>query len=115
METKVGKCLCGEPEKVIEENGKQILCRCPLYIKLIGKNPQTGEPVDEWNCAIAWVPILLIENSQHSRHVGAAVESMRNEMVKSGDAISGAINRALVLKDTRPRQVLEYIGVEDID
>jgi hypothetical protein len=85
METRTGKCLCGEPEKVIIENGKQILERCPLYIKLQGKNPQDGAPIDHWGCAISWIPILLVENTQQARQGGAAVESMRNEIVKRMD------------------------------
>lgn len=41
--------------------------------------------MDEWGCSIAWMPILLIENSQMQRQTGAAVESFRNEMVKSNE------------------------------
>ena len=44
-----------------------------------GRNPQTGESVDEWGCAVTWLPILLIENSQKQRETGAAVETFRNE------------------------------------
>jgi len=31
------------------------------------------------------MPVLMIENSQQQRQTGAAVESFRNEMVKSND------------------------------
>jgi len=54
-------------------------------MKLQGTNPNTGEPTEEWGCAMAWMPILLIENAQQSRSTGAAVESFRNEMVKAND------------------------------
>jgi len=81
MEVVVGPCLCGQPEKVIEENGKQVIQRCPLYIKLRGNNPQGGE-VDEWACAIAWLPILLVENSKEVRQGAAATESFRNIMFR---------------------------------
>jgi len=30
---------------------------------------------------VAWLPVLLIENAQQSRGVGAALESFRNEVV----------------------------------
>ena len=36
--------------------------------------------------AMAWMPVLLIENAQMSRQTGAAVESFRNEMVKANEA-----------------------------
>lgn len=50
-----------------------------------GHNPNTGKDVDEWSCAVAWLPVLLIENSQQQRSTGAAVESFRNEMVKANE------------------------------
>jgi hypothetical protein len=34
---------------------------------------------------MAWMPMLMIENSQQQRSTGAAVESFRNEMVKSNE------------------------------
>ncbi len=57
--------------------------QCAWFTQLRGKNPQTGAEVDEWGCAVTWLPMLLIENSQQQRQTGAAVESFRNEMVKS--------------------------------
>lgn len=56
---------------------------CAWFVQIRGKNPNTGEDTDEYACSIAWMPILLIENSQMSRQTGAAVESFRNEMVKA--------------------------------
>jgi hypothetical protein len=59
---------------------------CAWFMQVRGTNPQTGKEIDEWGCAIAWMPTLMIENSQQQRQTGAAVESFRNEMVKSNDA-----------------------------
>lgn len=59
---------------------------CAWFLKIRGTNPNTGQDMDDWGCSIAWMPILLIENSQMSRQTGAAVESFRNEMVKSNEA-----------------------------
>ena len=52
-------------------------------MKINGKNPNTGKDTEEWGCAMAWLPILLVENAQQSRSTGAAVESFRNEMVEA--------------------------------
>ena len=57
--------------------------KCSWYMQIRGPNPNTGEPVDEWGCAVTWMPMLLIENSQQQRQTGAAVESFRNETVKA--------------------------------
>lgn len=58
---------------------------CAWFIQIRGKNPNTGEDVDEWGCAQAWLPVLMIENSQQQRQTGAAVESFRNEMTKANE------------------------------
>lgn len=55
--------------------------RCAWYTKLAGENPNTGEIVDEHGCAMAWLPVLLVENARTMRGTSAAVESFRNEMV----------------------------------
>jgi hypothetical protein len=54
--------------------------KCAWYMRISGMNPNTGEQLDDWGCAIAWLPVLLIENSQQQRQTGAAVESLRNEV-----------------------------------
>jgi hypothetical protein len=58
---------------------------CAWFIKIVGKNPNTGNDIEDWGCSMAWLPILMIENSQQQRSTGAAVESFRNEMVKSNE------------------------------
>lgn len=60
--------------------------KCAWYTHIRGINPNTGQEVDEWNCTISWLPMLLIENSQQQRSTGAAVESFRNEMVKANES-----------------------------
>ncbi len=56
---------------------------CSWYTQVRGTNPQSGEEVDEWGCAVTWLPMLLIENSLTNRQTGAAVESFRNESVNT--------------------------------
>ena len=56
--------------------------KCEWFTQIRGQNPNTGQEVDEWGCAVTWLPMLLIENSQQQRQTGAAVESFRNETVK---------------------------------
>jgi hypothetical protein len=59
--------------------------QCAWFTQVRGHNPNTGKEVDEWACAVTWLPVLLIENSQQQRSTSAAVESFRNEMVKSNE------------------------------
>ena len=60
--------------------------RCAWYTKLAGTNPNTGDKVDEKGCAIAWLPMLMIENSMQQRSTSAAVESFRNEMTNANQS-----------------------------
>lgn len=58
---------------------------CAWFLKIKGKDPQSMEEIEDWGCAMAWMPIMMIENSQMQRQTGAAVESFRNEMVKTNE------------------------------
>lgn len=57
--------------------------KCAWFVKVEGYDINTGKRVDEWNCTVSLLPMLLIENSGQQRQTGAAVESFRNEMVKA--------------------------------
>lgn len=67
---------------------------CAWFVQIRGHNPNTGAEVDEYACAMAWLPVLMIENSQQQRQTGAAVESFRNEMVKANHATLDLISLA---------------------
>jgi hypothetical protein len=51
---------------------------CPLWAQLRGRHPQTGDEIDEWNCSLAMLPALLVNNAQEVRQGAAATESLRN-------------------------------------
>ena len=60
--------------------------KCAWFVQMKGTSPNDGKEVDEYACAIAWLPLLLVENATQARQTGAAVESFRNEMVKQNDS-----------------------------
>ena len=64
-------------------NKKCIKHQCVWYNMLQVKNPQSGANVQEWGCSIAWIPLLLVENTGKQIQTSSAVESFRNEMVKA--------------------------------
>ena len=74
---------------------------CAWFIQLRGQNPNTGQDVDKWGCSITFLPMLMVENSQQQRQTGAAVESFRNEMVKSNEA-----SQQLLLATTQGRPLI---------
>jgi predicted nucleic acid-binding protein len=65
--------------------------KCPWWTRVIGKNPQSEEMIDDWRCAVSLLPMLLIENSQQTRQAGAAVETLRNKLV---EGVAEAVNMA---------------------
>ena len=79
---------------------------CSWFMKIQGKNPNTGKDTEEWGCAMAWLPVLLIENAMQSRQTGAAVESFRNEMVETNKQNIAAMLISGSKKD-KPSMLLE--------
>jgi len=60
--------------------------KCAWFVQMKGTNPNDGKEVDEFGCAMAWLPMLLVENAMQARQTGSAVESFRNEMVKANES-----------------------------
>lgn len=44
---------------------------CRWYTHVLGQNPQTGETLDRWACAVELLPMLLVENTKHAREAVA--------------------------------------------
>jgi len=59
-------------------NKKCIEHDCEWFIHLVGLHPQTGQPQDEWGCAIKWLPVLLVESAGMTRNVSAALDRNNN-------------------------------------
>jgi len=70
---------------------------CSFFTQIRGTDSNTGKEVDEWACAISWLPVLLIDNSTQSRQTGAAVESFRNEMVRNNESNQQVLRAAAEL------------------
>ena len=71
---------------------------CTLYSQILGTHPQTGVQIDEWDCSINWLPVLLIEAAKEGRHTAAAVESFRNESINNSQKLVEAIGRTNDIK-----------------
>jgi len=95
MEKKIGQCPLGAKCEEVKED---IMYVCPWYIMIRGKDPQSEDEIDEYRCAMGWLPMLLIENAQMSRQTGAAVESFRNEMTSQNNSIGSLLIDSLNVK-----------------
>jgi hypothetical protein len=69
---------------------------CPWWCRIIGKNPQTEEMLDDWNCAIGLLPMLLVENAQVSRGTTVAMETFRNGVVQAVGVAVDSVNRRVI-------------------
>jgi len=68
--------------------------KCAFWTQLRGIHPQSGQEIDEWSCAIAWLPILLIENAKEIKQGAAATESFRNVMLELNKGTSAEVIEA---------------------
>ena len=78
---------------------------CAWFLKISGKDPQSNKEIDEWGCSMAWLPVLMIENSQQQRQTGAAVESFRNEMVKANEVTTRALLASNNFIEQKPKLI----------
>jgi len=80
---------------------------CAWFMKVVGKNPNTGADIEDWGCAMTWLPVMMIENSQMQRQTGAAVESFRNEMVKNNEIGQRVLLAAVGTPQQTQKMILE--------
>lgn len=64
---------------------------CPMWAKLVGKNPQSEEYIDRWDCSLAHLPFLLLENAQQARQAGASADKVANEVRAFHETVGGVV------------------------
>ncbi|MEK9769983.1 MAG: hypothetical protein VW683_13800 [Betaproteobacteria bacterium] len=85
---------------------------CAWFTEVHGTHPQTGELLEDWRCAIVWMPFLMIENSQQQRQTGAAVESFRNEVAQRNEQLEQQRQEKLSVTQ-EPVRVVEVIPTKE--
>lgn len=99
------RCVDGEREDFDKDaNGRVIKCR--WWQHLYGKDPQTEKTIDQWDCAIAWLPITGIEGAQMSRQTAASVDKVANEIVSTKMDIAN-LGRAIQVAAASIKQGIE--------
>jgi hypothetical protein len=79
--------------------------QCAWFTRVQGYDINTGNQVDEYQCAVTLMPMLLIENSGQQRQTGAAVESFRNEMVKANENSQKVLMASLGFQGEQPKVI----------
>ena len=81
---------------------------CPWWQYVRGKHPQSEEEIDRWDCSIAFLPMLLIENSQRQMQTAKAVNTVAAEMQKTDQQSAATISTLITLLNRAidaPRQL----------
>jgi len=95
--------------------------KCAWFMRVRGTNPNTGDPVDNAACAVAWMPYMAMDITQKTNQAGAAVESFRNEVVKANHSNQQLYIKALthgviptrIAPLEQPIQMLEELPEEN--
>ncbi|KKL48000.1 hypothetical protein LCGC14_2329920 [marine sediment metagenome] len=56
--------------------------RCPKWLHFIGTDPNTGQPVDTFDCADRWIVRMQMDIVKEVRQGAAATESFRNVILE---------------------------------
>jgi hypothetical protein len=83
--------------------------KCAWFTKVVGYDTNTGKEIEDYQCAVGWLPLLLIENAGRQRQTGAAIESFRNEMVKSSQIQTQLMVKATETKNPKVIEVAHEI------
>jgi hypothetical protein len=77
---------------------------CCRWTQLLGQNSQTGEQMSRWGCVDDFVPQLLLEVAQQTRHTTASIDKMRHETQQRGDAQREALVDAVGMVGQLPQR-----------
>ena len=81
--------------------------QCNWFTQVRGTNPQSGAEVDEWGCAIKWLPMLLINTANETRQGAAATESFRNVMVAASET---ALKAQLAIANLQSPSTITFVS-----
>lgn len=85
--------------KCPESNGEN---GCPVWWEIIEENVETGKERINKACGFTLMQMFLLEVLKASNRPAAAVESMRNDLVKGIGGLPEVIMRAVQLAPTIP-------------
>ena len=90
---------------------------CAWWTTIRGYDTNTGRELDQAMCVAAALPFIMIENSAQQRSTGAAVESMRNEMVNKADVtnhiLANMVVRTTVAQLENPQETTDLLPPSD--
>lgn len=68
--------------------------KCRWWQHLAGKDPQSEKMIDQYDCAMAWMPTVTIEGAQMGRQTAASVDKVATE-INAVKSRLGALGQAV--------------------
>lgn len=66
------------PHTAFKKNCKDLRASCPKWIMIAGHNPNTGEPINDFDCADKWIPMLLVDIAMRANQTSSEVSALRS-------------------------------------
>ena len=107
--TQIPRATAGLVCPLHKKDMAQVCHTCPWWMHLRGKNANTGADIDNWGCAVGFLPMLLIENAQQARGAAAATEDARNQIVGAFEDVArtmativgSGVNAKVIMPESR--------------
>ena len=85
--------------------------RCPWWFQVRGTNKNTGDEIDDWKCAVAILPLLMVETADKIRQTDATIQGMRNEAKTAHEEnITMAAVATQRARDSFERSFVDVVG-----
>lgn len=72
--------------------------QCSWYVNLKGSDPQSGNDIDEYRCAMSWQPVLAVAQNTSIIQTSAAVHSLKTDTAKRQNEAIEVLRNAEVIK-----------------
>jgi hypothetical protein len=89
---------------------------CKFYVHVTGKHPQSGANLDMEDCAVRWLPTLLLEVSKEVRQGAASMDKVATETSKAGSAVMAGLSQlGMKVKQASDAKQLDAVPEKTIE
>jgi hypothetical protein len=79
MEEQIPRAKSGRICPLMQKDASECCHNCMLWTKVTGKHPQTDEMVNHYHCALAWMPMLQVDQGVKVMRMEETVQKARTE------------------------------------
>lgn len=93
----------------LSAGGRKVKCiehDCMMWTQVMGTHPQTGEQMNQWSCAVAWMPTLILNVAQEGRKTQAAIQHINNQLHVTFSTLAGRPLPALSGNSERDKEAV---------